>query len=385
VSATAIDVLYVFAARKGRLLAGVRAGTDPDTLLFGFNQLRANPNHGVAACEAPSPVSVDFHEPDFGSLGRVAMSAVGRLGPDAVQLRTLPHFVGRDVAFLTGGWPLLFASRLIPARRRPRIVWLNMTLTNLLRRGGPRATVLAAGARLADRIACVSVDQQAFLMRRLGLPPSRLPVVLSGTDTRFFASDLARTPDTRGGLDGKDPAGLGYVLAAGRDAARDYRTLCEALSGTGLRGVVVCSPVNLEGVSLPPEVEVRLDVPPLTLRQLYAWASVVVVPTSGDGDPVGSDCSGTLVMLDALSMGRPVVVTSRASVREYVTPGLHVTTVPSGDVAALRIAILRALSDDPLTSRQVADEARVGQAHVRAERTTDHFAAGIANVFREVA
>jgi glycosyltransferase involved in cell wall biosynthesis len=143
--------------------------------------------------------------------------------------------------------------------------------------------------------------------------------------------------------------------------------------------------VNLEGVSLPPEVEVRLDVPPLTLRQLYAWASVVVVPTSGDGDLVGSDCSGTLVMLDALSMGRPVVVTSRASVREYVTPGLHVTTVPSGDVAALRIAILRALSDDPLTSRQVADEARVGQAHVRAERTTDHFAAGIANVFREVA
>ena len=175
------------------------------------------------------------------------------------------------------------------------------------------------------------------------------------------------------------------MLAAGRDAARDYRTLAEALAGTGHRAVVVCSRANLEGVTLPPEVEVRFDVPPATLRDLYARATVVVVPTRGDGDPVGSDCSGTLVTLDALAMGRPVVVTARASVPEYVTPGVHVTTVPAGDVAALRAAINRAMALDPATAKSVADQARAGQAHVRSGRTTDHFAAGIANVFREVA
>jgi glycosyltransferase involved in cell wall biosynthesis len=399
-----IDVLYVFTARKRRLLAGVEAGTDPDTLLFGLNQLRANPNHGVAAWEAPSPVMVDFHEPVFGRFGRAAMSLVGRLGPDAVQLRTLARFAGRDVAFLTGGWPLLFASRLIPAARRPRIVWLNMTLTNLLRRGGTRATVLAAAARLADRIVCVSSDQQAFLVRRLGLPVSRLPVVLNGTDSRFFSPELVEAPvssrkrtcedssfdasgsNDRGGASGERSSGFPqFVLAAGRDAARDYQTLAEALAGTALPAVVVCSPANLEAVRLPPGVEVRFDVPPTTLRDLYARASVVVVPTRGDGDPVGSDCSGTLVALDALAMGRPVVVTARASVPEYVTPGRHVTTVPPGDAAALRVAISRAVSSHPATAKAVADEARAGQAHVRLGRTTDHFAAGIASVFREVA
>ena len=129
----------------------------------------------------------------------------------------------------------------------------------------------------------------------------------------------------------------------------------------------------------------RLDVPPATLRDLYARATVVVVPTRGDGDPVGSDCSGTLVTLDALAMGRPVVVTARASVAEYVSPGTHVTTVPPGDVAALRAAINRAMSGDHAVAKTVADEARAGQSHVRSTRTTDHFAAGIANVFREVA
>lgn len=373
-----IDVLYVFTARKRRLLAGVAAGTDPDTLLFGLNQLRADPNHGLPPWEAPAPVAVDFHEPDLGRARRTVMTVIGRLGPDAVQLRTLPHFVGRDVVFLTGGWPLLFAARLIPAARRPRIVWLNMTLTNLLRRGGPRASVLAAAARLADRIACVSADQQAFLVRRLGLGPERLPVVLNGTDARFFRPELATATAA--------PAPPGrYLLAAGRDAARDYRTLSEALAGSGHRTVIVCGKANLEGVNLPAGVEVRLDVPPAVLRDLYAGATAVVVPTCGDGDPVGSDCSGTLVSLDALAMGRPVVVTARASVPEYLVPGVHATTVPAGDVRALRAAIDRSMATEEMTARAVADEARAGQAHVRSGRTTDHFAAGIANVFREVA
>lgn len=386
-----IDVLYVFTARKRRLLAGVEEGTEPDTLLFGLNQLRADPNHGVAAWEAPSPVAVDFHEPVFGRIGRVAMSAVGRLGPDAVQLRTLRQFAGRDVAFLTGGWPLLFASRLIPAARRPRIVWLNMTLTNLLRRGGPRASVLAAAARLADRIVCVSRDQQSFLMRRLGLPASHLPVVLSGTDVRYYSSERATGGGSGAhhhGGEERDSASRPaerLVLAVGRDAARDYGTLARALNGIHHRSTVVCRPANLLGVSLPSEVEVRFDVSPDTLRQFYARASVVVVPTRGDDDPVGSDCSGTLVTLDALSMGRPVVVTARASISEYVTPGVHVATVPAGNVDALRAAILRATSDDASLAKHVADEATAGQGHVRAVRTTDHFAARIANVFREVA
>jgi glycosyltransferase involved in cell wall biosynthesis len=267
-----------------------------------------------------------------------------------------------------------------------------MTLTNLIRRGGAGSRVLGAAARLADRIVCVSVDQQAFLMRRLNLSAARLPVVLSGTDTRFYSPELPDgSPLPLGGSVGTDLLARRsatpprFILAAGRDAARDYRTLAVALTGAGHRAVVVCSPANLEGVTFPPGVEVRLDVSPATLRDLYARATVVVVPTRGDGDSVGSDCSGTLVTLDSLAMGRPVVVTARASVPEYVTPGVHVTTVPAGDAPALRAAIDRAMSSDPAVAKSVIDEARAGQAHVRSGKTSDHFAAGVAHIFRNVA
>src|SRR5688572_4744007 len=98
----ALRVLYVFTARKRALAAAVARGEAPDTLLFGLNHIQ---EHGVSAT---------FHEPEYGRAGRAVARQVGRLGPDALQLRTLPRFVGQDVVFLTGGWPLLLAAQVIP-------------------------------------------------------------------------------------------------------------------------------------------------------------------------------------------------------------------------------------------------------------------------------
>ncbi len=405
-----IRVLYVFTARKRRLAEGVQAMTDPDTLLFGYNWLQARPGleaSGGSLTDEGRPVRVDVHEPEYGRLGRAVMGLVGRLGPDVVQLRVLPRFTRNDVVFLTGGWPLLLASRLIPASRRPRLVWLNMTLTNLFRAGGVRARLLAMACRMADRIVCVSSDQQAFLSRRLGLPVSRLPVVKSGTDVGFFAQALA-SPVADGGVP--------FVLAPGRDAGRDYATLCLAATGASWPVTIVCSPRNMEGVSVPPNVTVRHDLPPRELRDLYAAARVVVIPTGSDDDaPVGSDCSGTLVLLDALAMGAPVVITSRRSVAEYAMEADTVTTVAVRDASGLRMVLDEAMGllrdharDAGVIGRRVAGGvvpaagggnwrshggtdphpiAPDGNTHGLANgrpRSTADFAAGLAAVFREV-
>ncbi|NBT93829.1 MAG: hypothetical protein EBT47_02180 [Chloroflexi bacterium] len=379
-----IRVLYVFTARKRRLAEGVGAMSDPDTLLFGYNWLQARPGLEAVAgslTDRGRPVHVDVHEPEYGPLGRALMGLVGRLGPDVVQLRVLPQFTRNDVVFLTGGWPLLLASRLIPASRRPRLVWLNMTLTNLLRAGGIRARLIAIAARMADRIVCVSSDQQAYLSRRLGLPVSRLPVVRSGTDIRFFDQALA-SPVVDGGIP--------FVLAAGRDAGRDYATLCLAATGASWPVTIVCSPRNMEGVSVPPNVTVRYDLPPRELRDLYAAARVVVIPTGSDDDaPVGSDCSGTLVLLDALAMG-------------YAMETDTVTTVSVRDATGLRMALDAAMGvsrDHPRESYGGAyptapsPDAGMGSSRTRGSthpgngrpRSTADFAAGVAAVFREVA
>jgi hypothetical protein len=264
---------------------------------------------------------------------------------------------------------LLLAAKLIPRRRRPRLVWLNMTLTNLLRRPRRHSGLLSLAIAGADRVVCVARQQQAFLRQRYRWPASRLPLALSGTDAAFYTSDRARPvqPGTA-------------VLAPGRDAGRDYATLVEALrEGPDLR--LVCSPPNLARITLPPNATVRYDIPPDALREEYGAAPAVAIPTLGDESTAGSDCSGTLVLLDALAMGRPAVITERASVRDYVTPGRHALAVPPGQPAPLRRAVDRLLTD-----RDAAGEmAAAGKTHVLDGLTTRHFARRIAAVLHEAA
>ncbi|HEU5318706.1 MAG TPA: glycosyltransferase, partial [Chloroflexota bacterium] len=312
-----LRVLFVFTARKRGLIDAAARGDAPDTLLFGFNHVG---RHGIAPT---------LHEPEYGALGRLAARQVGRFGPDALQLRTLRRFGGHDAVFLTGAWPLLLAARAIPRLRRPKLVWLNMTLTNLLRRGGWRAALVSAAVRCADAIVCVAEFQRRFLHERLGIAYERLPLVLSGTDARFY--DPARAAAPRGAS--TDPS----VLAAGRDPGRDYATLAAAVAAPpALRARIVCSPRNVAGIDLPANVEARFDVPQTALRDEYSAARAVAVPTLGDESTAGSDCSGTLVLLDALAMRRPAAIAARSSVGDYVTPGEHALTYRAGDAVDLR-------------------------------------------------
>src|SRR5947209_2299509 len=150
-----LRVLYVFTARKRGLLERAARGEQPDTLLFGYNHLAG---HGVDA---------SFYEPEYGRAGRALARQAGRLGPDVLQLRTLPRFREAQVVLLTGGWPLLLAARALPRRRRPKLVWLNLTLTNVLRRAGPLAPLVRLAVRQADRVVCVARFHQDYLRRAL--------------------------------------------------------------------------------------------------------------------------------------------------------------------------------------------------------------------------
>lgn len=368
-----LRVLYVFTARKRRLLERAARGEDPDTLLFGLNHLR---DLGIGA---------SFYEPEYGAAGQALSRQIGRLGPDVLQLRTLPQFPRYPVVFLTGGWPLLLAAQAIPHQRRPFIIWLNMTLTNVLRRRHPLSAALRLAVRCADQIVCVARHQQRFLHEQLGLPMERLPLLLSGTDAAFYSRaaaapgasntlpPAAQTPET-------GPA-ANYILAAGRDAGRDYATLLTAADGLQLNVRLVCSPRNIAGLAVPANATVRFDISPTELRTEYAGASTVAIPTAGDGSTAGSDCSGTLVLLDALAMKKPAVITDRASVHDYVSAGTHTLTVPSGDAGAWR-ATLTELATSP---ERAAALAEAGHELVQQRYTTQHFAAGLANLFREAA
>jgi len=359
-----LRALYVFRERKRPLLESWRAGTEPDTLLFGFNHLR---EHGVDA---------SLHEPDYGAPGKRLAELAGRLGPDVLQLRALQRFRGQDVVFLTAGWPLLLARRFL--RHPPRLIWLNLSLTTLLASDTDpiarfRARVLRAAVRQADSVVCVARGQQAWLARELGFQAAKLPFVPSGVDAAFYTPAAHDRPGSEG-----RPQDAGYVLAVGRDPGRDYVTLARAATGLDRQVEIVAHQSNVAGMTLHTNVTVKLRLPPLQLRERYRGAACVVVSTHGDGYPYGSDCSGTLVMLDALATQKPVVITRRSSVIDYVTPGEHVMTVPARDADALRSAIQNVLKDIEGSAAMAA----VGRRLVLDRFTTRTFASQIAAVFR---
>src|SRR5436305_17523 len=80
-------------------------------------------------------------------------------------------------------------------------------------------------------------------------------------------------------------------------------------------------------------------------------AADVALPQRRDGYPYGSEGGGLTALLEAMAMGRPLVATGRAILRDYVADGDNALIVPPEDPAALRAAIERVLGDRALAER----------------------------------
>ena len=336
---------FVYANPRARYQAEIAAGMAPDTSLLGQNHLAAL---GVDAA---------VHEPRLGRRG----------GRAAWNLRevVLPwELGGHDVVCAALGPLLPLAAR---ARRRPRVVLLNMSLCNRLARA-PAALrrVYAAGLRGGD-IACFAEAQRERLIEQADLSPRRVHLVELGIDEGFMHTDRPAPAD-------------GYVLAVGRDLARDYATLAAAVQGLDVRVVIVASARNVEGLVLPGNVELRLDVDAVELRSLYEGARAVVVPGRDARYPLGADCSGQTVLLEGWAMARPVIVSDRPTLRGYAERDRNALVVPPEQPEALREGIGRVLADDALARRLAA----AGRADVEARFTTRHLADRLAALVRLV-
>jgi glycosyltransferase involved in cell wall biosynthesis len=136
----------------------------------------------------------------------------------------------------------------------------------------------------------------------------------------------------------------GYVFAGG-GAGRDFPALIEALRGTDVTlRIVTFSPLTLgwEG-ELPANVQVEWRMPVQRFLERVARASIVVVPLR---DP-DSDFGQTTVV-QALSLGKPVVATRSPGVVDYVHDGHEGLLVEAGDAAGYRVAVQRLLEDATL-------------------------------------
>lgn len=135
-----------------------------------------------------------------------------------------------------------------------------------------------------------------------------------------------------------------YIFSGG-DSMRDYATLIEAAKGLKMR-VVIATRVKLDpSIKIPDNVRVKV-VSHGEFRALMAGAYLIVFPLRMDNIRT----SGQQSYLNAMALGKAVVVTDTVDAPYYIEDGETGVLTPSGDPLALRTAINNLL-DDPQKAR----------------------------------
>ena len=308
-----VRVAFVYANPRGALASEVAEGRAPDTTLYGQNHL------------AELGFESRIYDP---ALTRRRLPGPVARGAWYLRELTLPLEL-RDADVVLSALAMLYPAAVRPLRR-PRVVVLNFGLNLIYARAArARRGLLRGSLRSAAGVVCLGESQRRTLLELTGLAPERVHTALIGVDAGFF------TPRPR-------RAGEPYVLTVGKDLARDYATLAEAVRPLGVRCELVVHPRNLQGVELPPQACVREGLTWDELRELYADAACVVVPQRRERYRYGSE---------------------------------------GGGLTALREAIERVLGDAALADSL----GRAARADVEARLTTGHAAERLAPIFRAVA
>lgn len=218
----------------------------------------------------------------------------------------------------------------------------------LIPRPDVRLGPLRDGLRGIDAFVCIRQGDIVTLRQRFGVPPARC--IFSPFPVN---PDILEIPTSE----------AGYIYSAGW-AHRDWPTLVRALANLPYRAILSAG----GPVDVPETARERIQVLPQQSpgegRRLMANAALVVLPLAETELP-----SGPLVLLDAMAMGKAVVVTNVNGSRDYGIDGRTLFFVPPGDSDALSAAVETLMSDDALRRRI----GQAGREDVSRRFTTDQF------------
>jgi glycosyltransferase involved in cell wall biosynthesis len=273
-------------------------------------------------------------------------------GPAAWSLgRRLGGELGRDDAVFcleeSTGIPLVAAlgGRAVGARV---CVFVH---THARPRGRAAARVTRLGRRAAAFGACCR-RQYDFLRDRLGVPESKLHLILEHVDNRFFTPGPPSPGKAR-------PLIIGVGLEN-----RDYRTLARAIADLDVD-------VRISGFSRYAAAQWRSFPDPMPanmmqrfypwpeLVQLYRDADVVVVPVFPS-----RYAAGVTSILEGMACRRPVVATRSPGLSDYLDPQAGLSIVEPFDADGLRQAIVHLLEDpDEAQDRAESGYRRIASRH----------------------
>lgn len=164
-----------------------------------------------------------------------------------------------------------------------------------------------------------------------------------------------------------------FGFAAGR-SLRDYATLFSAIDKLDYPFVVVADRASVASLRKPDNVELFCDIPRVRYLELLEGARFVVVPLKAD-----YRSTGQVVVLEAASLGKPVIASDVLGVRDYVTNNVNGMLVPPGNPEALLAAIQTLITDDA-TCRRLAN---AGLERVQKDHTFAVFSAACLGIITE--
>jgi glycosyltransferase involved in cell wall biosynthesis len=220
--------------------------------------------------------------------------------------------------------------------------------------------------RQMDTIFVYSTAQYDFACEELGIPRDTIRLISFHADHRFFRPmrDVASKAS--------------QVCAAGLEW-RDYATLVRAVAETKslfLR-LAAASPwckssaTELDPATLPAHISTgAYDY--FDLRTLYAESSFVVVPLFQNDFQ-----AGVTTILEAMAMGKAVIVTSTIGQTDVITHEENGLYVAPGDVAGLAAAIERLRHDSELRDRLGRSARRWVEEHATLDRWVADIVAGL--------
>jgi len=198
-------------------------------------------------------------------------------------------------------------------------------------------------ARLTDRVVAVSGELGHYLATQVGVPASKLSVIINGIDPQRY----------RSGWDASPPGRLDIVCVARLAPVKDHATLLRAM-----RQVLAQAPqARLRLVGDGPE---RAPLQALA-RELGIGDRVEFAGFRRDIPAVMAQCDifalsslseGTSVtLLEAMAAGRPIVATGVGGTPALIRDGENGFLVPPGRPEALAQRLLQLAGDAPLRRR----------------------------------
>lgn len=158
-----------------------------------------------------------------------------------------------------------------------------------------------------------------------------------------------------------------YVCAIGSQG-RDYRTLMAAMTLLPrIKLVVVATPSLLHGLTIPPNVIVRCNVPLPQTMAILQRSVASIVPLLGSQVPCGH-----VTLVAAMHLEKASIVSDSTGIADYVKDGINGLTVPPGDPAALARSIERLFDDAALNARLASDALSFARQNCSEQTAVDY-------------